>query len=503
MQRLISINSNQEVTQTRLIQARWKSTNRFLNAAHLAKTAWAAVLSVLFFANAFAATLPAISLIWSPNPESNIARYELRYGTAPGNYTNAINAGSQTITPVSGLQEGVTYYFAVYAYNTNGLISVPSSEVSYRADARISMPPTGTIATPNGNVTITAGETITFAGNATDPNGLTPLTYHWNFGSGSGVSEGARFKTVSRQFNVPGTYTVSFTVTNSSGLSDPTPATRTVTVLKPGSSVIPRKKWKLKYVDSQEVLGYAASGAFDGNPSTFWSTAWTGANIAPPPHEIQIKLASSTVVNGFRYLPRQDSFSVGNIAKYEFYVSEDGVKWGKPVATGIFANSSNIKQIFSSPKRGKFIRLRQLTEANGYSDCCMAELYVLQSSKKSSANSAAANLLAANSVPNGTIAESVSSQASLLPTATTLTSKPTPSITVIDGEKHLVLTVPKPAIPNGAPRTVEVSSDLINWYSGEKYTTVLIDNDDFLVVRDNAPVTKRKKRYIRLKPRSH
>ncbi|MEO7101296.1 MAG: discoidin domain-containing protein [Luteolibacter sp.] len=457
------------------------------------------MLPVLFFANAFAATLPAISLIWNSNPESNIARYEVRYGTASGKYTNSINAGSQTSTPVSGLQEGVTYYFAVYAYNTNGLVSVPSSEVSYRSDARVSMPPNGTITTPNVNLVITAGETITFVGNATDPNNLTPLTYHWNFGSGSGVAEGARFKTVSRQFNVPGTYTVSFTVTNSAGLSDPTPATRTVTVLQPRSSVVPRKKWKLKYVDSQEIVGYAASGAFDGKPSTFWSTAWTGASIAPPPHEIQIKLASSTMVNGFRYLPRQDSFSVGNIAKYEFYVSEDGVKWGKPVATGVFANSSNMKRVFFSPKRGKFIRLRQLTEANGYSDCCMAELYVLQPSKKSSANS---NPLTANSASNVPTADNVSIQTSLLPAATAI-PKPTTSITVIDGEKHLVLTVPKPIISDGAIRTVEVSSDLLNWYSGGKYTTVLVDDDDFLVVRDNAPVTKRKKRYIRLKPRPH
>lgn len=66
-----------------------------------------------------------------------------------------------------------------------------------------------------------------------------------------------------------------------------------------------------------------------------------------------------------------------------------------------------------------------------------------------------------------------------------------------DGSKYLVLTVKKPA--NGAKATVEVSSNLVDWYSGANHTTTLVDNATTLQVRDDTPVQEGKKRYIRLK----
>lgn len=65
-----------------------------------------------------------------------------------------------------------------------------------------------------------------------------------------------------------------------------------------------------------------------------------------------------------------------------------------------------------------------------------------------------------------------------------------------DGLKHLVLTVDKTLTRK---RTVEVSSNLTEWFSGSKFTTVLLDNKSVLRVRDNTPVKPGEKRYIRLK----
>ena len=70
---------------------------------------------------------------------------------------------------------------------------------------------------------------------------------------------------------------------------------------------------------------------------------------------------------------------------------------------------------------------------------------------------------------------------------------------IVDGRKFLVLTVVKPAVPDGLKRTVEVSPNLIDWFSGRQHTTVLSNNNVFLKVRDNTPVTPGAKRYIRLK----
>ena len=71
-----------------------------------------------------AAILPPITLAWNQNPESDIAGYEVKYGTVNGGtYGTTVSAGNSTTTQVSGLSEGVTYYFVVVAYNTAGLRS--------------------------------------------------------------------------------------------------------------------------------------------------------------------------------------------------------------------------------------------------------------------------------------------------------------------------------------------------------------------------------------------
>jgi hypothetical protein len=176
----------------------------------------------------------------------------------------------------------------------------------------------------------------------------------------------------------PGTYTVTLNVTDAAGLFDPTPAVRNVTVALP-APVIPTTDWRLRYVDSQELVGEngAATNVFDGNPATIWHTQWMGSAPAPP-HEIQVDLGKSYEMSGFRYLPRQevDAFN-GSIAQYEFYVSSDGVTWGTPVASGTFAKSQTEKEVIFNLVTGRYIRLRALTEVNGRPWTSAAEIKVL------------------------------------------------------------------------------------------------------------------------------
>jgi M6 family metalloprotease-like protein len=70
---------------------------------------------------------------------------------------------------------------------------------------------------------------------------------------------------------------------------------------------------------------------------------------------------------------------------------------------------------------------------------------------------------------------------------------------IIGGDKYLVLTVTKPEVPDGRALRVEVSPNLIDWFSGSKHTTILEDNERVLKVRDNTPVSADAKRYIRVK----
>ena len=53
-------------------------------------------------------------LTWDPNTESDLAGYNVHYGTAAGTYSVVTNAGNTTTYTVTGLGAG-TYYFAVTA----------------------------------------------------------------------------------------------------------------------------------------------------------------------------------------------------------------------------------------------------------------------------------------------------------------------------------------------------------------------------------------------------
>lgn len=447
-----------------------------------------------FSSSARAATLPPVTFAWNKNSERNVAYYELRYGTTSGDYSYKVYTGAAPTAVVTGLQEDTTYYFVVVARTAKGLSSPNSKEISYRVNGRVVQPPNGKIATPAENMTVTAGDTIGFSGTGKDPNN-SALTYSWSFGSGSEIGDTSAKNPGRRRFNVPGTYTVTLAVTNKLGKDDPTPATRVITVKAPAHKVVGRKGWKLKYVNSQDAVNYPARYAFDDNPGTFWHTEWGKPGLPPPPHELQIDLGSSSILTGFQYLPRQDGFVVGNIGSYRFYVSEDGKKWGSPVASGTFENSQRLKNVFFKQKRGRYVRLISVTEAHGYNDSCIAELQVLKAVKKKKKKKKKSSASIAAKAP----AAQQKSVAAAAASASAAAARSQITTEVFGGEKYLTLTVFKPTVPDGKKRTVQVSPNLLDWFSGRTHTTVLIDNEHFFRVRDNTPIPPGSKRFIRLK----
>lgn len=86
--------------------------------------------------------------------------------------------------------------------------------------------PNGTITSPTGSRTITAGQSLEFRGTGSDPDGDT-LSYSWSFAGAAGNLTGAGPHTVT--FSTPGSFSVRLTVSDGE-LSDQTPATRTITV---------------------------------------------------------------------------------------------------------------------------------------------------------------------------------------------------------------------------------------------------------------------------------
>ncbi|HEX4666651.1 MAG TPA: fibronectin type III domain-containing protein, partial [Chthoniobacterales bacterium] len=97
-------------------------------------------------ANLFATQ--SVGLAWDPNTENDIAGYKVYWGTGSGNYGSPQVVGTTTAT-VDGLADQTTYYFAVTAYNQNGLESDYSNEVSYTTSSPTPTPTPTPTATPS------------------------------------------------------------------------------------------------------------------------------------------------------------------------------------------------------------------------------------------------------------------------------------------------------------------------------------------------------------------
>ena len=105
---------------------------------------------------------------WNQNAESDIAGYKLSYGTQSGAYSTTVDTGNVTTWSLT-LAAGQTYYLALQAYDTSGLISPFSAEVVFTVPALT--PPTITSLAPTSA-----------------PVGTTVLIAGTNFGATQGTS---------------------------------------------------------------------------------------------------------------------------------------------------------------------------------------------------------------------------------------------------------------------------------------------------------------------------
>jgi len=85
--------------------------------------------ALLVLAAAVSAAAADVKLAWDANTDPGLAGYNVYYGAQSRVYSTSIKLGLQTTCTVTGLPPG-TYYFAVTAYNTAGLESGYSNEVS-------------------------------------------------------------------------------------------------------------------------------------------------------------------------------------------------------------------------------------------------------------------------------------------------------------------------------------------------------------------------------------
>jgi hypothetical protein len=138
--------------------------------------------------------------------------------------------------------------------------------------------------------------------------------------------------------------------------------------------------------DSEETSGDSGFGAnaVDDDPDTFWHTEWVRKSPGLP-HEIILELLPPSTIEGFTYLPRQDESDHGTIKDYEFYVSNDGKEFGRPVKKGTFEPGKEKKTESFEPIKCRFIKLRAISEINGLPYTSAAEIGIVPSSEEPSA----------------------------------------------------------------------------------------------------------------------
>lgn len=85
------------------------------------------VAFILLAFTSLAQKTATIVLNWDPIPEAG-AKYRIYWGATSRGYTNLLDSGPLLTNSITGLVDGARYYFAVTAYNTNGLESDYSNE---------------------------------------------------------------------------------------------------------------------------------------------------------------------------------------------------------------------------------------------------------------------------------------------------------------------------------------------------------------------------------------
>ncbi len=116
-----------------------------------------------------------VGLAWNPSPDARTAGYNLYYGLNSGAYTGSVDAQANPAATITGITPGLTYYFAVTAYDSNGVESALSNEITNR------LPILPLITAQPLTQTAIAGAPVTLAVSA---GGDPPLSFQWVNGLG-------------------------------------------------------------------------------------------------------------------------------------------------------------------------------------------------------------------------------------------------------------------------------------------------------------------------------
>jgi hypothetical protein len=203
--------------------------------------------------------------------------------------------GTLTATSPPGATVAPPGHYLLFVLDQNG---VPSVAKFIRLSASpTNQPPVATITNPSSaTVSITAGQSVTFAGSATDPDGGVAV-YQWLFPGGAPGKSTVQNPGAVKYSN-PGTYTASLTVLDDIGENNVSPPTVTV-VVGAGAPTLPSVT--IAAVAHANELG-PASGSFSvtrtGSTASALTVKYTVSGSATPGSDYNALSGTVTIPAG-------------------------------------------------------------------------------------------------------------------------------------------------------------------------------------------------------------
>jgi hypothetical protein len=186
-----------------------------------------AVPAEIGYGGSFAITTPDSSTIASAvlvRPGSPSHGFDFEQRLVGLSFTS--NGGTLTATSPPNGSIAPPGYYMLFLINQAGVPSL--AKFVHLSGAPTDLPPKGNITSPTGDLTISPGQSVNFAGSATDPDG-TVSSYSWIFPDG--IPEASSLPSPGLvSFTEVGTHVVSLTTIDAFGVNDPSPPTRTITV---------------------------------------------------------------------------------------------------------------------------------------------------------------------------------------------------------------------------------------------------------------------------------
>jgi Domain of unknown function (DUF1929)/PKD domain/Bacterial Ig domain len=177
--------------------------------------------------NAPGASLPDVVSVVLVKPGSDTHSFDMEQRVVGLKFTRT--SGALTVTSPPNSNIAPPGYYMLFLLNSSGVTSIASflQVTKYPTDT----PPKGTITLPATNgadVVIQAGQSVNFAGTASDPDGKV-AKYWWFFPDGSPTAS-TKVSPGPIVFPSTGVYVASLTTVDNVGLNDPSPPTQIIRV---------------------------------------------------------------------------------------------------------------------------------------------------------------------------------------------------------------------------------------------------------------------------------